>query len=206
MRHATLRTGGRGLVGRTLTPRRLILSLPAVVLAAVVATAQDDGKILRPVDGAAIAGGTVDIIATAPAGRLEIDGKTIEAKQPFPDIFHAATTVAAGEHRLALIWDGGRQEIRFFSGANPPADFKTFHPHPPLEGVECTQCHGVSRRGRFRFAGGCFACHVEDNFTKTHPHAVHVLQECGQCHNAHGSTEKAHLLYPKEKACKLCHG
>jgi predicted CXXCH cytochrome family protein len=25
------------------------------------------------------------------------------------------------------------------------------------------------------------------------------------CHNAHGSTVKAHLLYSKEAACKLCH-
>lgn len=185
---------------------RLTRALSAAILAAVAATAQDDGKILRPADGAAIAGDTVNIIATAPAGRLELDGKAIEAKEPFPNVFYATTAVSADEHRLALVWEGGRKEIRFFAGANPPADFKAFRQHPPLEAVECTQCHGVSRRGRFRFEGGCFACHVEDAFTKTHPHAVHVLQECGLCHNAHGSTEKAHLLYPKEKACKLCHG
>jgi len=181
-------------------------ALPAAVFVAAIAGAQDEGKILRPVDGAALSAETVDIIATAPAGRLELDGKPIQAGEPFPNVFHASTQASAGEHRLALIWEGGRKEIRFFTGANPPVDFKTFQRHPPLEAVECTQCHGVSRRGRFRFEGGCFTCHVEDNFTKTHPHAVHVLQECGLCHNAHGSTEKAHLLYPKEKACKLCHG
>lgn len=206
MAHATLRAGSSGRAGHIFTRRRLTRALPAAILVAAVATAQDDGKILRPVDGAAIAGDTVDIIATAPAGRLELDGKAIAAEEPFPNVFHAKTQASAGEHRLALIWEGGRKEIRFFSGANPPADFKPFQQHPPLEAVECTQCHGVSRRGRFRFEGGCFACHVEDAFTKTHPHPVHVLQECGLCHNAHGSTEKAHLLYAKEKACKLCHG
>jgi hypothetical protein len=207
MRRAALRGGEPDLAsGISTWRRRLPLALAAAILAAVVANAQDEGKILRPVDGAALPTETADIIATAPAGRLELDGKAIAAEEPFPDVFHTTAPAPAGEHRLALIWEGGRKQIRFFTGANPPAGFKAFQQHPPLEGVECTQCHSVSRRGRFRFEGGCFDCHVEDNFTKTHPHAVHVLQECGLCHNAHGSTEKAHLLYPKETACKLCHG
>jgi predicted CXXCH cytochrome family protein len=186
--------------------RRLAAALLTAALLAVVASGQNEGRILRPVDGDALSTETADIIATAPAGHLELDGKPIDAEQPFPNVFHARIKTSAGEHRLALVWEGGRNEIRFFTGGNPPAEFKAFQQHPPLEAVECTQCHGVSRRGRFRFEGGCFACHAEDNFTKTHPHAVHVLQECGLCHNAHGSTEKGHLLYPKEKACKLCHG
>jgi hypothetical protein len=183
-----------------LAPRLL-----AAALLAVVATAQDEGKILRPVDGAALSAEIVDIIATAPAGRLELDGQPIETGEPFSNVFHATTRASGGEHVLALVWEGGRQEIRFFVGANPPAEFKPFLQHPPLEATECTQCHGVSRRGRFRFEGGCFTCHAEDSFPKTHPHPVHILQECGLCHNAHGSTEKSHLLYPKEKACKLFH-
>jgi predicted CXXCH cytochrome family protein len=180
-------------------------SLLALSLLAAAAVAQEEGRILRPVDGAALSTETVDIIATAPAGRLELDGKPVEALQPFPNVFHATAQALPGEHRLALLWEGGRKEIRFHVGPNPPAEYKTFRQHPPLE-AECTQCHGVSRRGRFRFEGGCFACHAEDNFTKTHPHAVHILQECGLCHNAHGSTEKGLMLYPREKACKLCHG
>jgi predicted CXXCH cytochrome family protein len=36
-------------------------------------------------------------------------------------------------------------------------------------------------------------------------HAPDVLSECGLCHNAHGSTVKANLVYPKQTACKLCH-
>jgi predicted CXXCH cytochrome family protein len=188
---------------------RILATVFATVLATVFATAiaaAQDANILRPVDGAAIAGPMLDIIATAPAGRLELDGKTIAADEPFPNVFHAKTAAPTGEHRLALVWEGGRKEIRIFRGANPPAGFKAYQQHPPLEAVECTQCHGVSRRGRFRFEGGCFTCHIEANFTKTHPHAAHVLQECGLCHNAHGSTERFHLRYPKEKACKLCHG
>lgn len=186
--------------------RRVAAALLTTALLAAIASGQNEGKILRPVDGAALSTETTDIIATAPGGRLELDGEPITAEEPFPNVFHARIKAPAGEHRLALLWEGGRKEIRFFTGGNPPAEFKAFQQHPPLEAVECTQCHGVSRRGRFRFEGGCFTCHAEDSFTKTHPHAVHVLQECGLCHNAHGSTEKGHLLYPKEKACKLCHG
>jgi predicted CXXCH cytochrome family protein len=184
----------------------LAASLLALFVMAAIASAQDKGKILRPIEGAAISAEVLDIVATAPAGRLELDGKPVEAQEPFPNVFHAKARASAGEHTLALLWEGGRKEIRIFVGPNPPAAFKTYQQHPPLEAVECTQCHGVSRRGRFRFEGGCFACHAEDSFTKTHPHQVHVLQECGLCHNAHGSTEKNLLLYPKEKACKLCHG
>jgi predicted CXXCH cytochrome family protein len=31
------------------------------------------------------------------------------------------------------------------------------------------------------------------------------LEQCGQCHAAHGSTAKAHLILPRDKACGLCH-
>ncbi len=185
---------------------KYVFVLLAAALLGGAANAQEEGKILRPVDGAALATETVDIVATAPAGCLEIDGKPIEVQEPFPNVFHAKVPASAGEHSLALVWEGGRKEIRFFVVKEPPPGFQAFQQHPPLEEVECTQCHGVSRRGRFRFEGGCFDCHIEDNFTKTHPHPVHVLQECGLCHNAHGSTAKGLLLYPKEKACKLCHG
>jgi hypothetical protein len=186
--------------------RGFVLALLAALPPMAVIGADEQGKILRPSDGAALTGESVDIIATAPGGRLELDGKAIEAAEPFPDVFHAKAPAAAGVHSLALLWDGGRKEIRFFLGANPPAEFKAFRAHPPQANVECAQCHGISSRGRFRFEGGCFACHVEDNFTKTHPHPVHVLEQCGLCHNAHGSTEETHLLHPKETACKLCHG
>lgn len=180
---------------------RLLLG---VLLWLALATAQEQGKILRPVDGAALpAGSELSIIAKDPGGKLEIDGKPVPAEQPFPEVLHAKTKPAPGAHTLALVSEGGRQEIRFFVG-EAPAGFKAFRQHPPLA-VECTQCHGLSARGRFRFKGGCFDCHKEEGFAKTHSHKTEVLSECGQCHNAHGSTEKALLLMPREKACKLCH-
>jgi predicted CXXCH cytochrome family protein len=179
--------------------------LVAVSLWLGLAAAQEQGKILRPVDGAALpAGKELSIVAQGAGGKLEIDGKPVPADQPFPEVLHAKTKPAPGPHVLALISEGGRQEIRFFVGGDPPAGFKTFRQHPPLA-VECAQCHGLSARGRFRFKGGCFDCHKEEAFSKTHTHKSEVLVECGQCHNAHGSTEKALLLMPREKACKLCH-
>jgi predicted CXXCH cytochrome family protein len=163
------------------------------------------GRILRPVDGAALPAGEIDIIATAPAGKVELDGKPVAAEEPFENVFHSKVAAEPGVHTLAVVWEGGRAEIRIFVGENPPAEFAPFHPHPPVAGVECTQCHGLSRRGRFRFQGGCFDCHREASFTDAHPHPPHMLQECGLCHNAHGSTVAKLLIHPREIACKLCH-
>lgn len=176
------------------------------MFAATGGAAEEEGKILRPADGAAFVSGSVDVVATAPGGKLELDGQEIEAEEPFPNVFHAKIQVSPGEHALTLVWEGGRRRVRFFTGDDPPAGFLPFQQHPTtLAEVPCTQCHGLSRRGRFRFVGGCFDCHRERTFTATHPHEIHVLEECGMCHNAHGSTAKALLLYPKEIACKLCH-
>jgi predicted CXXCH cytochrome family protein len=175
-----------------------------ILLVAGTLPSQEQGKILRPAHNAALPSGEVDVVATAPGAWLELDGQRISAQEPFRDVFHAIVSVAEGEHRLALVWGGGRQEIRFFAGSNPPEGFKTFVAHPPVQ-TQCTDCHGVSRRGRFRFEGGCFGCHQESAFTSSHPHPVHILEQCGMCHNAHGSTEKAHLIHPREVACKQCH-
>jgi predicted CXXCH cytochrome family protein len=167
--------------------------------------AVDDGKILRPADNASYAGGEVDVIATAPSGSLQLDGEPIQASQPFPNVFHAALNVSPGPHTVVLAWEGGKKEVRFFSGPNPPAGFQPFHQHPPVPGIECTQCHAINRHGRFVFKGGCFECHRQADFARIHTHPPSMLEQCGMCHNAHGSTVKAHLLYPKETACKICH-
>jgi predicted CXXCH cytochrome family protein len=171
-----------------------------ITITATLACAEDAGRIMRPTEGAVLAPGDVDIIATAPAGRLELDGKSIAAQQPFPNVWHAITKAAPGAHTLTLLWDGGRKDLHFSIGGNP-----TFHTHPPVAGVQCTQCHEVNKRGRFRFKGGCFDCHQQTSFTKIHTHDASRLEQCGLCHNAHGSSVKAHLLYPKETACKICH-
>ena len=181
--------------------------IAAVLLCAgaAVSAGNDVGKIMRPADGAALVSGEVDIVASAPAGKLELDGAPVAADEPFPNVFHAAAKAGPGKHTLALVWEGGRKEVNFFVGENPPAEYKPFSQHPPRAGVECTQCHGVSRRGRFRFKGGCFDCHQKEDFTKVHPHPAHMLQDCGMCHNAHGSTVKGHMIMAKELACKQCH-
>jgi predicted CXXCH cytochrome family protein len=180
--------------------------LTALLLLSTASRAEDVGKIMRPADHGAMSSDSVDIVATAPSGRLELDGKPVDAEKPFPNVLHAMTKAAAGEHVLALLWDGGRKEVRFFVGANPPAGFLPFRQHPPVAEVKCTQCHELSSRGRFRFRNNsCFDCHPKESFAKVHTHDATVLTECGLCHNAHGSTVKAHLLYPKETACKQCH-
>jgi predicted CXXCH cytochrome family protein len=120
-------------------------------------------------------------------------------------VLHVVAKVNPGIHTLTLSWEAGRKETHFFSGANPPAGFATFHQHPPLADVQCTQCHEINKRGRFRFKGGCFDCHQQEGFIKVHTHDAARLEQCGMCHNAHGSTVKALLVYPKETACKICH-
>lgn len=179
--------------------------LVAILVCQTGVAADEAGKILRPADKAALRAGPVRVIATAPEGRLELDGQAVAAEQPFPNVLTAAVSTSPGEHRLALIWKDGRKEITFFTGSEVPAGFAAFHPHPPPGDPQCTQCHGLSQRGRFVFKGGCFECHNREPFAKVHTHNAEVLSECGLCHNAHGSTVKAHLVFTKELACKQCH-
>jgi predicted CXXCH cytochrome family protein len=188
-----------------LAGRLFLFAGAAALVCRWMPAADDDGKILRPADNASYAGGEVDLVATAVSGNLQLDGMPIQASQPFPNVFHAILKVSPGSHTVVLTWPGGRKEAHFFAGPNPPAAFQPFHQHPPVPGVQCTQCHGVNQHGRFVFKGGCFECHNRDTFAKIHTHDPGVLEQCGMCHNAHGSTVKAHLLYSKEVACKICH-
>jgi len=181
------------------------LALAALMCGVLLAAVEEVGKILRPADNSSHANGQIDVVATAPSGKLQLDGTLIQTEQPFPNVFHTTLKASAGLHSLVLQWEGGKKEVHFFVGPNPPADFQPFHQHPPIPGVQCTQCHELNRRGRFVFKGGCFDCHKHDEFSKIHTHEPSVLERCGMCHNAHGSTVKAHLLYSKETACKICH-
>ena len=185
---------------------RLALIAAIGLMCGLPSVADDEaGMILRPADNSSHQSGKIDVVATAPSGKLQLDGVSIEAERPFPEVFHATLKAAPGMHSLVLLWEGGKKEVHFFLWPNPPAGFQPFHQHPPLADVQCTQCHGLNRRGRFVFKGGCFDCHRQEGFSKIHTHEPAVLDRCGMCHNAHGSTVKAHLLYPKETACKLCH-
>lgn len=180
-------------------------SVAALLLCSLMPAAEDSGRIMRPVDKAAFASRSIDIIAAARDGILEIDGARVAAEQPFPGVLHAKVEVKPGVHTLVVSWATGRKQIQFYSGPDIPAGFAAFRAHPPAGDVACTQCHQLSKRGRFVFKGGCFDCHKNAGFAKTHTHTAEVLAECGLCHNAHGSTAKSHLTYTKEIACKQCH-
>jgi predicted CXXCH cytochrome family protein len=162
-------------------------------------------RIMRPVDMASVPAGAVEIIAAAEDGSLEIDGKPIDAERPFPGVLRARPVLNGGAHTIAVAGSAGRSEIRIYAGTGAPAEFRAFREHPPQAAVSCTQCHEVSRRGRFRFKGGCFDCHRQNEFAKVHTHVPDALSQCGMCHNAHGSTAKGHLTLAKEAACRLCH-
>ncbi len=171
-------------------PKALFFLAVAIGLTRGLPAAADDetGKILRPADNSSHASGQIDLVATAPSGKLLLDGDTVKTEQPFPDVFHTTLKTSPGLHSLVLLWEGGKKEVHFYVGPNPPAAFQPFHQHPPVPGVQCTQCHGLNRR-----------------VAKVHTHDSARLEHCGMCHNAHGSTVKANLLYPKETACKICH-
>lgn len=183
--------------------RRWAALLAGGMLAAL-GLAQEEGRIMAPVDRAAFAGGPIRVLASAPDGKLLLDGKEITAEQPFPNVLQTIVSPAPGEHLLRLVWEGGERQVRFHSGPNAPPEFSPYREHPPAA-TECTHCHGLSRRGRFRFSGGCFTCHQQETFSAKHTHPAGQLEQCGMCHNAHGSTAAALLLHPKETACKLCH-
>jgi hypothetical protein len=42
--------------------------------------------------------GPIDLIATAPAGKLQLDGNFIQSEQPVPDMFHATLKSSRGMH------------------------------------------------------------------------------------------------------------
>jgi predicted CXXCH cytochrome family protein len=180
--------------------------LAAVLLCGVLPAAEEEaGRILRPVEHAAFRSGPVEVIATAPEGVLELDGVRVAADRPFPNVLHARVEVKPGVHTLVLSWPGGRKQIQFSMGSDTPRGFQAFRAHPPPAGAPCTQCHELSRRGRFVFKGGCLDCHESGGFANAHTHTPEVLSECGLCHNAHGSITARHLLHTKEVACKQCH-
>ena len=183
------------------------MRLPLLLLIWAGACTASEGKILRPADKSALACEEIDIVATARGGKLQLDGKSVAADQPFPDVFHAKPQASAGVHQLSLAGEGVEQTIQFYCGSQPPAGFAPFRQHPPVAEVNCTLCHELTKRGRFHFKGGdaCFTCHQKAPFAKVHTHPPEILNECGLCHNAHGSTVKAHLLFPAATACKQCH-
>ena len=177
----------------------------AVLLAANALPAADAGLIVKPPDGAWIQANEVEIIAKAAEGRLSVDGKPVVAEEPFPGVLHARVAVSAGPHTVRLESPEGSSIVSFNTG--PAAEDRNVGPytdHPPVQ-VACSHCHSVSRRGRFRFSGGCQTCHGKEQFIRTHSHEMHELSTCGMCHDAHGSSTAKLLVMPQGQACKQCH-
>lgn len=182
-----------------------LLAFTLLALSTEPLAGEDSGGIVKPRNGAWVPEVEIDLIAKAEEGHLLLDGEPVETDRPFPGVLHARVHVATGKHSLRLDTPGGSDEIIFFAGPSPPfPSAAPFVDHPPTR-IDCTHCHAVSRRGRFRFNGGCQSCHTEGQFIRTHSHAPHELSSCGMCHDAHGSTVAKLLIVPKETACKQCH-
>lgn len=182
-----------------------LLPIAAALVVAVAAHSEDPGRIVKPRDSSWLLGTQIDIIAKAAEGRLLLDGKLIDAEQPFPDVLHARVSLDAGGHTLRLESASGSQEIQFHVGGPPEGvAVDPYVDHPPLH-TACTHCHGLSSRGRFRFRGGCQACHAKDTFIQSHSHEPHELASCGMCHDAHGSSSAKLLLLSRDVVCKQCH-
>ena len=176
----------------------------ALLLTAGVSPAAD-GSIVKPRNGSWIPGSLLEVIAKASEARLFVDGELVQGEEPFPGVLHARIEVVPGRHVLRLASSDGVQEVVVHTGESPDGDAgEPYVDHPPVA-TECALCHSVSRRGRFRFSGGCQNCHAEQQFVQTHSHQSHELASCGMCHDAHGSSAAKLLLLPKEQTCKQCH-
>ena len=179
-----------------------------VALALAFTTASgvaEENAIVKPRDGAWVQGGVLEVIAKSPDGQLLLDGEPLSADQPFPGVLHARVEIEPGRHMVRLASSEGHAEVIVHTGNAPAGDaVDPFVDHPPIQ-TECTLCHSISRRGRFRFSGGCQNCHAEQSFIETHSHQPHELASCGMCHDAHGSSAANLLLLSKEAACKQCH-
>ena len=182
-----------------------LLAITSLALLAESLAGQGSSLIVKPRNETWLRGPEVEIIARAEEGRLLLDGQPVDVDGPFPGVLYARLLIGSGRHSLRLDSPQGTHDITFYSGESPPfASARPFVDHPPVR-IDCTHCHGVSRRGRFRFSGGCESCHAKEQFIQVHSHEFHELASCGMCHDAHGSTAAKLLLLPVDKACKQCH-
>lgn len=193
------------MAGRSAALNCRALASAALLLCSALSLPAADGVIVKPPDGAWLSGPEVQIIVRGESAEILLDGNPLETKEPFPGVYAVIVELLPGAHRLRLESPAGTSEISFHSGnEQPDGTSKRYADHPPSQ-IACTHCHSVSRRGRFRFSGGCQSCHPREPFIKTHSHEPHELASCGMCHDAHGSAASQLLRLPKEQACKQCH-
>ncbi len=174
---------------------------------------EDKGPaILRPVNESVVKPGALSVVARVEGpSRLLLDGKAVAFQSPAPGVLTAKVNLNAGPHELSLEGKSDSVKTRIFaaSPSSPaPAGWAEFRVHPPT--AACDACHSV-KDGAWAAKGAstaesCSACHNLQKFPQTHTHAVSVLEECQLCHEPHGSKALRHLRFPKETACKQCHG
>ena len=182
-----------------------LLPVAAMLVYAGAADSEDPGVIVKPRDGTWLPGKDIDIIAKVAEGRLLLDGAPIDAAEPFPSVLYARVSLEAGGHALRLESASGSTEVQFHVGEPPQGvAVDPYVDHPPFQ-TACTHCHSLSSRGRFRFSGGCQACHAKEKFIQSHSHEPHELASCGMCHDAHGSSTAKLLILSQDVACKQCH-
>lgn len=193
------------MAGRSAALNSRALALAALLWCAALSLPAADSPIVKPPDGAWLPGTSVQIIAKGESAKLLLDGKPLEVEEPFPGVYTVTAELLPGTHRLRLESFAEESEISFYSGdESPNGTSEQYADHPPAQ-IACTHCHSVSRRGRFRFSGGCQSCHPTEPFIKTHSHEPHELASCGMCHDAHGSAAAQLLRLPRDQACKQCH-
>src|SRR5580658_11319089 len=97
---------------------RTLLAAAMALTCGLLCADGEAGKMLRPPDNSSHASGQIDIVATAPSGKLQLDGASIKSEEPFPNVLHATLKAAPGLHSLALVWEGGRKGVHFIVGPN----------------------------------------------------------------------------------------
>jgi hypothetical protein len=80
-----------------------------------------------------------------------------------------------GLHSLALVWEGGRNDMHFFVGPNPPEGFQPFHQHPPLAGVQCTQMPRLEPERPFCFQRRVFRLAINETIL---PKSILTIPGC----------------------------
>jgi len=133
--------------------RARLIPVAAIGLICGLPSIADDetGKILRPANNSSHTSGPIDLSLTALSGKLQMDGIAIEVEAALSRRASRQRERRPGMHSLVLVWEGGKKEVHFLLVRILPRTFNRFHQHPPIAGVQCTQCHGLNRRGRFVF-------------------------------------------------------
>ena len=190
------------------------LGLGAVVMACFAQQEKPGPAFLRPVNESVLKSGAIQVVArVAGPGKLQVDGKAVPTTSPTATALVGDLKLGPGMPELAL--DSGPKigvsKIRVFvaGGAEqPPAGWAVFRQHPPA--AKCDACHSNTSETwsleSVPTMESCKGCHDLAKFPETHTHAPSVLEECQLCHQPHGSKEAFHLKFPKETACKQCHG